>query len=123
MRRRMLNGAAMMLTLCMTGGVRRKETARGAAHSPAATTPPVRTRHHRPPPRLPNRWLSRRSCRQNRCVTRAIASASLDDINRDSPLKPVFFELDSSEITPDGQAVLDANAAVLKQHADLGHHH
>ena len=29
----------------------------------------------------------------------AIASASLDDLNRNSPLKPVFFELDSSDIS------------------------
>jgi peptidoglycan-associated lipoprotein len=44
----------------------------------------------------------------------AIRSASLDDLNRSSPLKPVFFEYDSSEITPEGRSVLDANASVLK---------
>ena len=47
----------------------------------------------------------------------AIASASLDDLNRNSPLKPLFFELDSAEINPAGQAVLDANAATLKRYA------
>src|SRR5947199_6558963 len=47
----------------------------------------------------------------------AIASASLDDLNRNSPLKPVFFELDSAEINPAGQAALDANAATLKKYA------
>ena len=46
----------------------------------------------------------------------AIASASLDDINRNSPLKPLFFELDSSDITAEGRAVLEANAATLKQY-------
>ena len=45
-----------------------------------------------------------------------IASASLDDLNRNSPLKPVFFELDSSDISPQGQMVLNANAAVLKRY-------
>jgi len=44
-----------------------------------------------------------------------VSSASLDDLNRTSPLKPVFFELDSSDLTPDGQRVLDGNAALLKQ--------
>jgi hypothetical protein len=29
----------------------------------------------------------------------AISSASLDDLNRSSPLKPVFFELDSAELS------------------------
>ena len=46
----------------------------------------------------------------------SIASASLDDINRNSPLKPVFFELDSSEIDGDAHGVLDANAAALKKY-------
>jgi peptidoglycan-associated lipoprotein len=48
----------------------------------------------------------------------AISSASLDDLNRNSPLKPVFFELDSSDITPEGKKVLDENAGVLKRYAN-----
>jgi peptidoglycan-associated lipoprotein len=47
----------------------------------------------------------------------AVASASLDDLNRRAPLRPVFFDLDSSDLTPEGQKILDANAAVLKQNA------
>src|SRR5947199_7171058 len=46
-----------------------------------------------------------------------IASASLDDLNRNSPLKPVFFEYDSAEVDATGQAALDANAAVLKKYS------
>ena len=46
----------------------------------------------------------------------AIASASLDDLNRNSPLKPLFFELDSAEVNAAGQAALDADAAVLKRY-------
>src|SRR5947208_11875117 len=45
-----------------------------------------------------------------------IASASLDDLNRNSPLKPVFFELDSSEISAEGRAALNGNAAALKKY-------
>jgi len=45
-----------------------------------------------------------------------IASASLDDLNRNSPLKPVFFELDSAEIDSAGQGVLAADAATLKKY-------
>jgi peptidoglycan-associated lipoprotein len=47
----------------------------------------------------------------------AIASASLDDLNKNSPLKPVFFELDSDELTSEAQQVLNENAAVLKKYA------
>jgi peptidoglycan-associated lipoprotein len=47
----------------------------------------------------------------------SIASASLDDLNRNSPIKPVFFEYDSSEITSEGKGILDANAVALKKYA------
>jgi peptidoglycan-associated lipoprotein len=46
----------------------------------------------------------------------AIAGRSLDDLNRDSPLRPMFFLLDSSEVDPEGQKVLQENAAVLKKY-------
>jgi len=46
----------------------------------------------------------------------AIGSKSLDDLNRDSPLKPLFFDLDSAEVSQPGQQVLQANAAVLKKY-------
>jgi len=46
-----------------------------------------------------------------------VASASLDDLNRNSPLQPVYFELDSSELSAESQKTLDGNAAVLKKYA------
>lgn len=49
-------------------------------------------------------------------VEDTIGSKSLDDLNRDSPLNPLFFDLDSSEVSADGQQVLQANAAVLKKY-------
>jgi peptidoglycan-associated lipoprotein len=45
-----------------------------------------------------------------------VCSKSLDDLNRDSPLSPVFFALDSSDIDAAGQAALQQNAGVLKQY-------
>jgi peptidoglycan-associated lipoprotein len=47
----------------------------------------------------------------------SISGKSLDDLNRDSPLKPLFFELDSSEVSADGQRVLQENAATMKKYA------
>jgi peptidoglycan-associated lipoprotein len=44
------------------------------------------------------------------------SSTSLDDLNRNSPLKPAFFELDSSEISPEAKSALDADAAILKRY-------
>jgi peptidoglycan-associated lipoprotein len=45
-----------------------------------------------------------------------IDSASLDELNRTSPLKPVFFDLDSAEINGAAQTILNENAAVLKKY-------
>ena len=47
----------------------------------------------------------------------AVASKSIDDLNRDSPLQPAFFEYDSADLTPDAQKVLDANAGLLKKYS------
>jgi peptidoglycan-associated lipoprotein len=48
----------------------------------------------------------------------AISGKSLDDLNRDSPLRPVFFELDSAELSALGQATLQQNAGVLKKYGN-----
>jgi peptidoglycan-associated lipoprotein len=44
-----------------------------------------------------------------------IGSKSLDDLNRESPLKPVFFAIDSSDLSSSGQTTLQENAGVMKQ--------
>lgn len=46
----------------------------------------------------------------------AISGKSLDDLNRDSPLQPVFFPLDSNEIAGAGQSALQNNAQILKKY-------
>jgi peptidoglycan-associated lipoprotein len=45
-----------------------------------------------------------------------IASSSLDDLNRNSPLKPVFYDYDSAELDAANQAILNENAVVLKKY-------
>jgi peptidoglycan-associated lipoprotein len=46
----------------------------------------------------------------------SIAGRSLDDLNRDSPLKPLFFELDSADVSSEGQQILQANASIIKKY-------
>src|SRR5690349_17882358 len=75
-----------------------------ADQTPAANRPPAPPEPVAEPPVVP----------PEPARADTIASASLDDLNRNSPLKPVFFELDSAEVDAAGQAALDANAAVLK---------
>ncbi len=43
-----------------------------------------------------------------------VSGKSLDDLNRDSPLKPVFFNYDSAELSEEAQKIAQANAALLR---------
>jgi peptidoglycan-associated lipoprotein len=45
-----------------------------------------------------------------------MSSRSLDDLNKDSPLKPVYFNYDSADVSAESQKVLDGNAEVLKKY-------
>jgi len=46
----------------------------------------------------------------------SVAGRSLDDLNRDSPLRPIFFELDSADVNDASRTILQANAGVLKKY-------
>ena len=46
----------------------------------------------------------------------SIAGRTLDDLNRDSPLRPLFFELDSADVSAEGQRVLQENAGIMKKY-------
>ena len=74
--------------------------ARPAPPPPTSTAPAT-------PPRPPEPVREPTSVPAEPVRDDAIASASLDDLNRNSPLKPIFFELDRSEVSPAGQKVLD----------------
>ena len=47
----------------------------------------------------------------------SVASRSLDDLNRESPLQPAYFDFDSSDLNDAGRAALQADAAVLKRYS------
>lgn len=48
-------------------------------------------------------------------VDPAIGSKNLDDLNRESPLEPVFFALDSYELSAEARTQLQGAASALKQ--------
>ena len=47
----------------------------------------------------------------------AIGNRSLEDLNRDSPFRPAFFALDSSDLDDAGRAIVSANADIMKKYA------
>ena len=83
---------------------------------PAPVEPAVVT----PPPPPPQRVEEAAPVPQPRLADDSILNRSLDDLNRDSPLKPVFFALDSAELDDAGRAVANENAAVLKKYSTWG---
>jgi peptidoglycan-associated lipoprotein len=80
--------------------------------SGAGTTPPI-------PPPGPPQPVSEPIPVPPMPAEDSIGTKSLDDLNRDSPLRPLFFELDSSDVSSEGQQVLQANAAVLKKYPTM----
>ncbi|HEY6507686.1 MAG TPA: peptidoglycan-associated lipoprotein Pal [Vicinamibacterales bacterium] len=45
----------------------------------------------------------------------ALSGRTLEDLNRDSPLQPVFFPVDSAELDDEARKAVAANAEVLRQ--------
>jgi peptidoglycan-associated lipoprotein len=78
-------------------------TAPPAAAGPAAAAPPSTEALPVPPEPLT-------------IADDGISARSLDDLNRDSPFKPAFFQLDSAELDDAGRAVVTANAGILRKY-------
>ena len=88
---------------------------------PAATPQPAPTlsapSETAPAPKPPQRVDESVPLPQPRLAEDAVSNRSIDDLNRNSPLKPVFFPLDSAELDDAGRAVATADADVLKKYA------
>ena len=84
---------------------------------PIPPPPPMPAEKAPAPPRPPERIAEPIPVPPEPVPEDAVGSKSLDDLNRDSPLKPVFFELDSAELSSASQGTLQENANVLKKYA------
>ena len=81
---------------------------------PPPPSPPETTASSRPP--LPPEPVPEPVVPPEPLRDDAIRSGSIDDINRNSPLKPVFFDYDSADLSPAAKTALDENAGVLKKY-------
>ena len=103
---------ALLLLLVATACAKRTPPV-STAPPPVSVPPAVATT---PPPPPPTRVEESLPVPTQPLASDEIAGRSLDDLNRDSPLKPVFFPLDSSELDAEGQATTSANAELLKKY-------
>ncbi|CAN5879074.1 hypothetical protein BH24ACI5_BH24ACI5_04550 [soil metagenome] len=46
-----------------------------------------------------------------------LSSRDLDDINKNSPFQPLFFAYDQSEVSVEGQQILNTNAEIMQRYA------
>jgi peptidoglycan-associated lipoprotein len=78
---------------------------------PPATTPDA------PPPPAPAAPIKETPIVTSPAVADdPMLARSIDDLNRDSPMRAAFFEYDSAELTAEARVALDANAATLKKY-------
>jgi peptidoglycan-associated lipoprotein len=108
-------GIAVILAVATTAACGKKKVATGP-QPPPIEEPAVVT----PTPPAPQRVEDTAPVQQPRLADDSILNKSLDDLNRESPLKPVFFPLDSADLDDTGRAIASANAAVLKQYNSWG---
>jgi peptidoglycan-associated lipoprotein len=106
---------AITLAIAATAACGKKKVATGPqpppVEEPAAVTP-------NPP--APTERVEDKAPVPQPLADEGISNKSLDDLNRDSPLKPVFFPLDSAELDESGRAIATANAGVLKKYMTWG---
>ncbi|MFO7694760.1 MAG: peptidoglycan-associated lipoprotein Pal [Vicinamibacterales bacterium] len=79
--------------------------------------PPPTTPEAPPPPAPPAPVTEAPLVTPPPVVEDPMATRSIDDLNRDSPMRIVYYDYDSAELSAESRAALDANAAVLKKYS------
>jgi peptidoglycan-associated lipoprotein len=106
---------AITLALAVTAACGKKKVATGPQPPPAEEAPVVT-----PNPPSPTERVEDKTPVAQPLADESITNKSLDDLNRDSPLKPVFFPLDSAELDESGRVIAQANAGMLKKFSTWG---
>lgn len=111
---RMTSVAVLVLLSLVAAGCAKKQAVAQPAPPLAGATPPgvIPPR----PPAPPQRVEESLPVPQEPLSQDSIGSRSLDDLNRDSPFRPVYFPLDGSDLDDQGRTIASANAAILKKY-------
>ena len=78
--------------------------------------PPPTTPEAPPPPPPPAPIAEKPVVASPPLVEDPLATRSIDELNRSSPMRVVYYDYDSAELSAEARAALDANAAVLKKY-------
>jgi peptidoglycan-associated lipoprotein len=103
--------AAILAIVAMTGAACAKKKPPVAKPTPP---PPVDAANR--PPEPPTPVTEPQPVPMEPTAPDELASGDLDAINKNSPFQPLFFGLDQSEVSVEGQQVLNANAEIMKRY-------
>jgi peptidoglycan-associated lipoprotein len=103
--------ALVVMSLALGGCAPKKPPVARPLPPPPPTTPEAP-----PPPAPPAPVAERPVVTPPPIAEDPMASRSIDDLNRDSPMRIVYFGYDTAELSAEARAALDANAAVLKKY-------
>ena len=103
----------LLVLLVIATGCGKKKPPVAAPAPPPSAAPPAVTAAPAPAPRRVDDALPVPA--QPALSDDSLANKSLDDLNRNSPLKPVFFTVDSADLDERGRSTASANADVLKK--------
>ncbi|PYR67843.1 MAG: peptidoglycan-associated lipoprotein Pal [Acidobacteria bacterium] len=107
----------LMLLLAFTAACAKKKPATVASGPPPAATAPAPASAATPPPPPPRPAERVEDSVPVPAISEdTIGNRSLEDLNRDSPFKPAFFDLDSSDLDDAGRAIVSANADIMKRY-------
>ena len=106
--------AVLVLLSLAAAGCAKKQAVAQPVPPPVGATPPGVTPPR--PPAPPQRVEESLPVPQDPLSQGSIGSRSLDDLNRDSPFRPVYFPLDGSDLDDQGRAIASANAVILKKY-------
>ena len=104
----------LVVIVSAAGCIRRRPPVAAPAPPPTVTAPPAVTPAPAPAPRRVDEALP--VPQQPALADDEIGSRTLDDLNRNSPLKPVFFGVDSAELDDAGRAAATENAQILRKY-------
>jgi peptidoglycan-associated lipoprotein len=101
-----------MVALALAGACAKKQPPVARPTTPPGSTAADNTR----PPAPPTPVSEPSPVPPEPVAEDALASRDIDQINKNSPFKPVFFAFDSSDLDGSGQQALNANAEILKKY-------
>ena len=117
MRRTFLPAVIVLLALGTACAKKQPPVARPTAPPPGTSTTAGNTGATRPPA-PPEPVAEPVTIPADPTVTaNDLTARSIDEINKQSPFQPVFFLLDSDQLSAEAQAALQGNAQILRQYA------